>query len=282
MSDEKPKPFATVAEYQFHVPEALGTHAISIDTPDGDRFLWPGTEPYASGSVERLNAAVEQREAKLRVTLRRLREAATEYVEATGLEGNDRPWERRDFDSYGDMARANRERVKGNALVEALADAEGDLGDYVPAEQLHAEQAKVKALQAAIDAIDTTDREPFTTEPEKSKVVAVAMQYLEANGLKRPRGLTEVATHDLKAELSRRKQLGEVEHVFREHEYGHRDNRVTITGTAYCGMRLDYKGDWNAVTPETFRAQGARELTCSDCRSRFRAAEAMIAATPIA
>lgn len=98
-----------------------------------------------------INAAVDQREARLVGALRKM----VELTERTPL------------------IQLDHRTKLGRAHKEACAALEGH-GDYVPIAELEAERAKVKALQAALDVLDAT--ETMTAD--------VVRAYLEAAGLR--------------------------------------------------------------------------------------------------
>lgn len=158
MNDEKPKPFARAEPYAgpsgrgFRVPEGMGTHAVIIDTPDGDRCVWPGTEPYARNSADRLNAAVEAREAKLRGVLERLvRYGTTNDYDGAPMCGF---CERR-LDTDPILQADHLNGCGGAALAEEARAALGpNPPAYVPKSQLDEANATIAKMRAAFDALD--------------------------------------------------------------------------------------------------------------------------------
>lgn len=161
------KPFARVEPYAgpdgdgFQVPPGFGTHAVLVNTPDGDRCVWPGTEPYARSSVDRINAAVEQREAPLRGALRGMVDAVNRHVD-------------------GDRDGITR------AISAAWAALDGH-GDYVPKAELDALTAKLKAAMVIIDSMEAERR-------------ADVVPFLVAAGLKKPTPVSELSDGELSAQ----------------------------------------------------------------------------------
>jgi hypothetical protein len=162
VSDEKPKPFARVL--------VLGGETFTVGYGSGPHLLHglPMSELESVARASDLNAefntAVEQREAKLRGALQSVQAMVRgAYDQSNG-----------DHPEYDEPLM--RTMHLGNTL-DVLAAALGpNPPDYVPAEQLRAEQAKVKALQAALDVLDTREEMP----------AEVVRAYLDANGLRKP------------------------------------------------------------------------------------------------
>lgn len=241
MSDEKPRPFAEVEPDHIHTGGEYDWWCVRIGgVAWAHQMVRGAADKYAAD----INAAVEQREARLVAALRRL------------LDAMEMQEQRERGELHVSQPNAIAVWDESQSAARAALDSHGD---YVPRTELEAEQAKTKALQAAMDVLDG----------ERGMTERVVCEWLEANGLKKPRQLEAYATGDLEAELGRRKQLGAIDHIFSEHEYGSRDDRVTITGTSYCGRALDYDGDWTAVTPDIFRSNGVNMKTCVECALRF-------------
>lgn len=167
MSDET-KPFAVVVP---SVGQTGWSHLLI-----GGTFIEDAWND-APASVDRLrqlaqlvNAAVAARELALREALRVL------------------------FDACSDLASVGTRHGKtriNDALRGAIPALAGTGPDYVPAEQLAAEQAKVKALQAALDTLDA--RETMTAQ--------MVAAYLEAAGLKKPQKPEEWSDEEMKRRL---------------------------------------------------------------------------------
>jgi hypothetical protein len=183
VSDEKPKPFARVL--------VLGGETFTVGYGSGPHLLHglPMSELESVARASDLNAefntAVEQREAKLRgahAAIADLHEVhwlrvADADVERRGGDGNPDNVYRRDEHQHRVMASVARDIAKE---IRSLGP---NPPEYVPIEQLRAEQAKVKALQAALDVLDT--REGMTAEMVRT--------YLEGNGLKKPNNIVNRA-----------------------------------------------------------------------------------------
>ena len=170
------KPFARVEPYAgpdgdgFQVPPGFGTHAVLVNTPDGDRCVWPGTEPYARSSVDRINAAVEQREAPLRAALltvsRLLAPAKTAPLDQ--------------FYEYNPAALVR--------LADLIARTLGDSPpEYVPKAEVDALAAKLKAAMVIIDSMEAGRR-------------ADVVPFLVAAGLKKPTPVSELSDGELSAQ----------------------------------------------------------------------------------
>jgi hypothetical protein len=157
VSDDKPKPFAVMEADPFRdewEDLVVAGHRVASHRP-----AYGGALPDICAAI---NAAVEQREARLRGALQQVRNILA---------------------GCRDMVSPTVE-VDLSAAANIIIGALGDTGaDYVPAEQLRAEQAKVKALQAALDVLDT--REGMTAEMVRT--------YLEGNGLKKPNNIVNRA-----------------------------------------------------------------------------------------
>ena len=161
MSDEKPKPFAVAVETGSR--DMLGESLWAIQLAD-ERVLWSGispaehSEPYARASAERLNAAVAQREAKLRAALRR----------SAHSEHKGEPcwcWQSPDANGHA------------NHCLELRAALGPNPPDYVPASELHAEREKTRGTWAVL----------FDALHESGGVITPAhRQLMEALGLKAP------------------------------------------------------------------------------------------------
>lgn len=166
------KPFATTERL-------AGSAFVGVVMGDGGEWAFEAADSkwVADSIADRINEAVDQREAKLRnATIAeaiRIAREAWEYH-------NDPSTEQRD--GFGDGARGVALRI-----CERLAKLSPEAAEFVPVATLDAANAKLREYAAVIDVIDTTEREPFTTEAQKSAVVEVAMRYLEANGLKAPK-----------------------------------------------------------------------------------------------
>lgn len=146
MSDETPKPFAEARDGRIIV----GGLTVRYDEI-GERD--ERVREHFGRIAAEINAAVEQREAKLRGALTAAGQAVRSTIPSPDLAAG---WER---------------------LSKLIDDALGpNPPDYVPRAQLDEASAKVKALQAALEVFD--HRESMTAE--------LVAAYLEASGLKKP------------------------------------------------------------------------------------------------
>lgn len=166
MTDEKPKPLMDVRTYGIvssageSVWLEVGEHALDVGNDvDNPRAF-----------ADAVNAAVEQREARLRGALlaTRAREVDGDpcwchvppNVSSTGKHA-----------THCDDKRAALDGTGPEYVLKSVAD------------ELRAEMRK---WQAAFDALDTVERDPFESEAVKSAAVRVVREYLEANGMVKP------------------------------------------------------------------------------------------------
>jgi hypothetical protein len=166
VSDEKPRPFAEVVAVQQGTRTGFGIAAAGVS------FHWPDDRrEQASERVAAINAAVEQREARLMAALSGLLRVVINAKVGAFDNGNTH-----DGHDEGDV-------LAGRAIDIAHAVLGPNPPDYVPRAELEAERAKVKALQAVSDLLDP--RENMTRE--------LVCAYLEANGLRKPEPIDRVA-----------------------------------------------------------------------------------------
>lgn len=187
MSEER-KPFAEVVRSDLHGRPVLSWPGGSFD-PDGWLARMAADEASLRNAARRISEAVEQRERTLRAALAEAQLALK--------------W------ASDDLANAYLTTITPEMpIAKALAAVAAALGPnpprYVPLADLEAERAKVKQLQAGVDAIDTTHADDFSSEDEKLKAVQRVEQFLEANGLKKPKPMSD---EDLLAELNKRRKL---------------------------------------------------------------------------
>ena len=242
MSDEKP--FAVALRSPFaESPDGSPSQAFMRERGT----LVIGGRGYAERSYEetredadRINAAVEQREAKLRGAI-----ATFLALPAASLQV-----------SVGYELRP---------IAEALDVLRAALGpnppDYVPAEKLRAAEETIAKLKAAVEMIDPHD---------ERLTVATVKLYLEQNGFTRPIPRAPLSTYtnaELSAETTRRINEARIEHIFADYIYGHDGKSITMTGRSFCGLVLTADGtDWRAVTEEEYRRRGGRTHRDDTCR----------------
>lgn len=135
MSDEKPKPLARIERQREHNHDRLHLFVAGrfvASEPVGEVLGEPEALPRLCDAI---NAAVDQREARLRV-------AAKEFIAASD-------------EVFLDADRCGRDdRRRWAAAQHALEEALGGAGpDYVPAAALEAERAKTRGLWAVLNDV---------------------------------------------------------------------------------------------------------------------------------
>lgn len=257
MSDETKKPFAEARSGRL----VVGDVTVNYDFGESARI---GRERF-EGLAGIVNAAVEQREAKLRGLLLKTSEALC----------------RADFDGVGQCigcdirfdqttrnAEAYQQHVEECPQGLALHNIAEFMERYSGPDYVAGDVACGIAMDLGI-AMGTVEDLALIIETYDS-ARGVLAPFLRAKGLaEKVPLLDDVSDEDLAAEVKRRDELEKIEHIFTEHEYGWRDGRTTITGRSYCGKALDYGGRWTARTREDFVRDGANGRTCVDCGVRF-------------
>lgn len=170
MSDGKAKALAEVrerAERPGDLELVFGEHVVKTPWAHIDDDDERG--PYEIARVA--NAAVEQREAKLRGALR----TAMDHVNHTyHCEQN-----------TGGISGVACDCGADEAMKTARAALDGTGPDYVPRAELEAEQAKVKQYVAVMDVLLDVQRDPHATAADMTAVVREAVARLEAAGLRK-------------------------------------------------------------------------------------------------
>jgi hypothetical protein len=251
--DCTPKPFAEVASTGAGRALKVGGEFIDgayIDHYQSDVLL---------EQADRINAAVEQREAKLRGALAALSKCVERFAEGGRWEVDHACAE---CIPHSDCLTPGF-RCGRHAALDALGP---DAPDYVPLLEHALLMNAFRDLRVVVDAL--SDESP--TER------AVLAPFLEAMGVQK-RGLEAYSDEQLGAEVKRRDDLGRLEHVFADYEYGTgpHGTSITVTGHSFCGLDLRIGGNWTAVAPEYASALGAPERHCQQC---IRAAQSHAAA----
>lgn len=175
MSEEKP--FAVIEESDGMRRLVVG--GIEVDSEADYEDGWSVAQSIVRGfRADKINAAVEAREARLRGTLAVARDALRLVAECDdhGTIGCEHAECRLNDRSH----RFDRETAKA-----ALARLD-DPGDYVPRAALVEAEAKVKALQAVNDLITDVLGDDRLHLQNAREVAAQAAAHLEAAGLRKP------------------------------------------------------------------------------------------------
>lgn len=174
MSDEK-RPFAEVRYNKENYEHEVVVAGEVVDR-DGDGDGWEDATGNAMLVDRRrwcanINAAVEQREARLLGDIERLRDALHDVVDkhySGKCLVKDEPCHDPKCCSEG----------RFRAVLAAVDQSSG----YVPAAELAAEKETVRKLQAAVDLLS----EPTVGGTDRHLTERVVREYLESNGLKKP------------------------------------------------------------------------------------------------